>query len=262
MLAVAAVVVALVVAGAVAVSTFGNDPPEAPEPAGTPAESPRVATGRLTYDGSTCRYSGERFLRRGARVDVAVQNQATVPMTASATQLTVRPDPDELGAEVSDGDLTASLDLDAVRRGRLSVDIPASGDWVGLWCVGPDGVTVPGTVLMSFDGVVSTDGTTCAYAGPPTFTPGETVVVGMDATPPLRGLLATVLDDGVTLDDVRAAEFGSRYWNYGLGAFLTSQVGVNAGPVTFVGPDTGQSVGLACLLDHTFHGFAVLEPDG
>ncbi|HEY3485102.1 MAG TPA: hypothetical protein VGK49_06940 [Ilumatobacteraceae bacterium] len=260
-LALAAAVIALVVLGALVVSRFGNDPAEPVVPAATPpVDAPRIATGRLTYDGATCRYSGERFLDRGARIDVAVRNRATVPMTAAATRLSTRPDPDELGTDVAEGDVAASLDVDAVRRGTMSFEIPASGEWVGLSCSGPDGVAVPGTVLMSLDGVVSTTGTSCTYDGVATFTPGQTLVVGLDTTPPLRGLLVTTLADGVTLDDVRAAEFGSRYWNYDLGSFLTSQVGVEAGPVTFAAPDTGQSVGLACLLDHTYHGFAVIDP--
>ena len=263
-LALAAVVIALVVAAALAVSRFGDDGGRDPVPADTtfPAPAPTaVAEGRLTYDGSTCRYSGERFVDRGAVIVVRVQNQATVPVRVVATRLATRPDPDELDPSASaSGAVAASLDVDAVQRGTLSVDVPPAGSWIGLSCVGPDGSAVPGTVIMSIDGAVTTDGTTCAYDGAPTFPPGETVVVDLVTTPPLRGLLVMLLDEGVTVDDVRAAEFGSRPWNYGLGEFLTSQVGVEAGPVTFTAPDNGRSVGLVCLLDHEFVGFDVLDP--
>ena len=263
-LALAAAAIALVVAGALAVSILGGNASEPSEPAQTtPLIAPRVAAGRLTYDGSSCRYSGERFLERGAHIDVAVHNETTAPMTASSIQLWSRPrNPDEFRvAALSRGTVTASRDVDAVRSGTLSFVVPETGEWVGLSCTGRDGLTEPGTVLMSIDGHVTTDGTGCAYDGRSTFVPGETHVIALHTSPPLRGLLVTTLAEGVTLDDVHTAEFGSRYWNYELGTFLTSQVGVDAGPVTFTAPDTGQSVGLACLLDHTYHGFAVIAPD-
>jgi hypothetical protein len=262
-LAVAAGLVAMV-AVAVLASIAGGDGDPAPATVGA-----TVASGTVTFDGRTCSYAGERVASSGQRATVTVHNLATEPVRFVAWSLPDRPDPQrfaaaataDLRSAMSGTGLLTELDVDAVRRGATSITVPSTNAWIGLACLTGDGAVHPATVMTSVDGTVSVEGAACRYDGATTFRPGETFVVGQSPGAPLRGVLVMRLRTGVTLDDVRAAEFGSRTWNYDLGQTITSQVGPVAGPVPVATPATGESLGLACLIGHQFVGVAVISPE-